>query len=62
MKKLLILALMFIATSHAFAGDSPELKAIMSAKTYAEAEGLLKSSLSQLATAEEKAKAYNRDV
>ena len=62
MKKLMILALMFIASSAAFAGDSPALKSIMSAKTYAEAESLVKSSLSQLANAAEKAKAYNKLV
>ena len=62
MKKLLIFALMFIGMSSAFAGDSPALKAIMSAKTYAAAESLLKTNLSELVSAEEKAKAYNKLV
>ncbi|MBQ6162329.1 MAG: tetratricopeptide repeat protein [Prevotella sp.] len=62
MKKLMILALMFVATSAAFAGDSPALKAIMAAKNYAEAESLMKSSLTQLVGAAEKAKAYNKLV
>ena len=59
MKKLMIAALMLLGTSAAFAGDSEPLKAILKAKTYAEAEQLLNSSLDQLAGAEEKAKAYN---
>ena len=59
MKKLMIAALMLLGTSAAFAGDSEPLKAILKAKTYAEAEQLVKSSLDQLASAEEKAKAYN---
>ena len=58
----MILALMFVATSAAFAGDSPALKAIMAAKNYAEAESLMKSSLTQLVGAAEKAKAYNKLV
>lgn len=60
MKKLMILALMFVASATAFAGDSDALKAILKAKTYADAEQLLKANLSQLANDEEKAKAYNK--
>jgi hypothetical protein len=60
MKKLMIAALMLLGTSAAFAGDSEALKAILKAKTYAEAEQLMKSSLDQLTSAEEKAKAYNQ--
>lgn len=62
MKKLMIAAMMIFATSAAFAGDSDALKAIMKAKTYAEAETLVKSSVDQLANAGEKAKAYNKLV
>ena len=57
-----MMALMLVATSTAFAGDSDALKAILKAKTYAEAESLLNSSLSQLANDAEKAKAYNKLV
>lgn len=59
MKKIMIAALMVLGTSTAFAGDSDALKAIVKAKDYAEAASLLKSSLSQLASDAEKAKAYN---
>lgn len=59
MKKLMIAALMMLGTSAAFAGDSEPLKAILKAKTYPEAEQLLKTNLGQLANSEEKAKAYN---
>ncbi|MCI6619272.1 MAG: hypothetical protein MSD82_10505 [Prevotella sp.] len=62
MKKLMIAALMMLSSSMAFAGDSDVLKGILKAKTYAEAENLLKSGLAQLANSEEKAKAYNRLV
>ena len=56
----MIAALMMLGTSAAFAGDSEPLKAILKAKTYPEAEQLLKTNLGQLANSEEKAKAYNR--
>jgi hypothetical protein len=62
MKKLMIAALMLLGTSAAFAGDSDPLKAILKAATYAEAESLLKSNLSQLTDNAEKAKAYNKLV
>lgn len=55
----MIAALMMLGTSAAFAGDSEPLKAILKAKTYPEAEQLLKTTLGQLANSEEKAKAYN---
>lgn len=55
----MIAALMMLGTSAAFAGDSEPLKAILKAKTYPEAEQLLKTNLGQLANSEEKAKAYN---
>jgi hypothetical protein len=62
MKKFMMMAVMLVASATAFAGDSDALKAILKAKTYAEAEALVKSSLDQLATPEEKAKAYNKLV
>lgn len=55
----MIAALMMLGTSAALAGDSEPLKAILKAKTYPEAEQLLKTNLGQLANSEEKAKAYN---
>ncbi len=58
----MIAALMLLGTSAAFAGDSEPLKAILKAKTYAEAESLIKSNLSQITLSEEKAKAYNKLV
>lgn len=54
--------LMFLTTSAAFAAESDALKAVMKAKTYAEASALLKSSLEQMASPAEKAKAYNHLV
>ena len=57
-----MMAVMFVASATAFAGDSDALKQILKAKTYAEAETLLKSNLDQLASAQEKAKAYNKLV
>ena len=62
MKKLMMMAVMFVASATAFAGDSDVLKAILKAKTYAEAEQLVKSTLDQLASPAEKAKAYNKLV
>ena len=60
MKKLMIVALMAVAASTAFAGDSPALKAILKAKSYDEAKSLISSTLGQLASPAEKAKAYNK--
>ena len=57
-----MMAVMMVASATAFAGDSDALKAILKAKTYAEAEQLLNSSLSSLANDAEKAKAYNKLV
>jgi len=62
MKKLMMMAMMMVASATAFAGDSDALKAILKAKSYAEAETLLKGSLDQLATPQEKSKAYNKLV
>jgi len=62
MKKLMMMAMMLVASATAFAGDSDALKAILKAKTYADAESLLNGSLAQLASDAEKAKAYNKLV
>lgn len=60
MKKLFIAAMMVLSTSAAFAGDSDALKNILKAKTYAEAESLIKSTVNSLAGDAEKAAAYNK--
>ena len=60
MKKLMILVLMMLGTSVAFAAQSDALKAILKAKTFDEAEALVKSSLNSLMGNEEKAAAYNK--
>ena len=62
MKKLIVAAMMVLGATSAFAGDSDALKAVMKAKSYAEAEALLKQNLGQLANDAEKAKAYNKLV
>ena len=54
--------MMLMVSTMTFAGDSPALKAILKAKTYDDAESLLKSTLQELANDEEKAKAYNKLV
>ena len=59
MKKLMIAVLMMLSTSTAFAGDSDALKNILKAKTYADAESLIKQNINSLVNPEEKAKAYN---
>ncbi len=59
MKKIMILAMMALGVSSAFAGDSDALKTIMKAKTYSEAAQLLQNNLGQLQNDEEKAKAYD---
>ena len=55
-------ALMMFATSTAFAADSDALKSILKSKNYAEAAAMLQSSVSQLASDAERAKAYNHLV
>lgn len=55
-----MMAMMFVASATAFAGDSDALKAIKKAKTYEEAAQLMKTA--QLANDEEKAAAYNKLV
>ncbi len=62
MKKVMMMAMMFVASATAFAGDSDALKAIIKSKNYAEAAKLVQSSLGQLADNSEKAKAYNHLV
>ena len=62
MKKLIVAAMLVLGATSAFAGDSDALKAVMKAKTYAEAEALLKLNLGQFANDAEKAKAYNKLV
>ena len=62
MKKLIVAAMMVLGTTSAFAGDSDALKEVLNAKTYAEAEALVKQNLGQLADDAEKAKAYNKLV
>jgi hypothetical protein len=58
MKKLFVAAMMVLSTSAAFAGDSDALKNILKAKTYQEAEALVKSA--ELANDAEKAAAWNK--
>ena len=62
MKKLIVAAMLVLGATSAFAGDSEALKAVMKAKTYAEAEALVKQNLGQFANDAEKAKAYNKLV
>ena len=62
MKKLIVAAMMVLGTTSAFAGNSDALKEVLKAKTYAEAEALVKQNLGQLANDAEKAKAYNKLV
>jgi len=59
MKKVMILAMMFMASTMTFAGDSDALKAILKTKTYDEANQLLKANIASLTDNAEKAKAYN---
>ena len=62
MKKIFFAAMMMFATSTAFAADSDALKSILKSKNYAEAAAMLQSSVSQLASDAERAKAYNHLV
>jgi len=59
MKKVMMMAMMMVASATAFAGDSDGLKAILKAKTYNEANQLLQQNVASLADNAEKAKAYN---
>ena len=62
MKKVMMMAMMLMASTMTFAGDSDGLKAIMKSKNYDEAAQLLTTNLASLADASEKAKAYNKLV
>lgn len=62
MKKMMMMAMVLVASATAFAGDSDALKAIMKAKEYASAAQLLNENIAQLADNAEKAKAYNHLV
>ena len=62
MKKVMMMAMMLVASAASFAGDSDALKAVMKSKDYAEAAQLVKANLSQFADNAEKAKAYNKLV
>ena len=48
MKKMLMMAIVFMASSMAFAGDSDGLKAIKNCKNYAEAAQLVQQNLASL--------------
>ena len=62
MKKLMIAAMMVLCATSAFAGDSDALKAVLKAKTYADAKALVEQNLGSMANDAEKAKAYNHLV
>jgi len=62
MKKLVIMAIAFMASTMTFAGDSDALKAVLKSKDYNEAAQLLKQTLGQMADNAEKAEAYNHLV
>nr|WP_287845293.1 hypothetical protein [Prevotella sp.] len=62
MKKLMIAAMMVLGTTSAFAGDSDALKAVLKAKTYADAKAMVEQNLGSMANDAEKAKAYNHLV
>lgn len=59
MRKLIVAAMLVLSATSAFAGDSDALKAVLKAKTYAEASDLLKQNIGSMANDAEKAKAYN---
>ena len=61
MKKLMMMAMMLVASATTFAGDSDAFKALktgIKGLGFAEAEALVKNSIDQLANAQEKAAAY----
>ena len=62
MKKMMMMAMMLMATTMTFAAKSDALKAITKCKDYAEAVQLVQNSLGQLADNGEKAEAYNHLV
>jgi tetratricopeptide repeat protein len=53
---------MVLGATSAFAGDSDALKAVLKAKTYADAKALVEQNLGSMANDAEKAKAYNHLV
>ena len=62
MKKLMMMAMMLVASATTFAGDSDAFKAFKKSFKglgYAEAEALVKNSIDQFANPQEKAAAYN---
>ena len=59
MKKMMMMAMMLVASATAFAADSDALKTILGAKSYSECQSLIQANLDKLANDEEKAKAYN---
>ena len=59
MKKLMIAAMMVLGATSTFAGDSDALKAVLKAKTYADAKAMVEQNLGSMANDAEKAKAYN---
>jgi tetratricopeptide (TPR) repeat protein len=62
MKKLMMMAMMVVASATAFAGDSDAFKALkknLKGASYADAVAQVQSSIDQLANAQEKAAAYN---
>ena len=48
MKKMMMMAMMMVASATAFAGDSDALKAVTKSKNYAEAAQLLKQNIGQM--------------
>ena len=58
----MIAAMMVLGAISAFAGDSDALKAVLKAKTYADAKALVEQNLGSMANDAEKAKAYNHLV
>ena len=53
MKKLMMMAMMLVASATTFAGDSEALKAVMKSKNLAEAKELVKQNIGQMADAAE---------
>lgn len=58
----MIAAMMVLGATSAFAGDSDALKAVLKAKTYADAKAMVEQNLGSMANDAEKAKAYNHLV
>lgn len=58
----MIAAMLVLGATSAFAGDSDALKAVLKAKTYADAKALVEQNLGSMANDAEKAKAYNHLV